>query len=249
MRALLTSMALMFVAAIGACGGDDGTANCGAGTVEQNGQCVPAPTTTGGGDTTSSPNDTSSPSTTSGGTDTSGPTVTTDTNQPEVSTECTPDQAGKQGVGGPCTRDCECNQNIGGKALTCYNGPYMEGFRFCTRQIDNTLSEHDGVESITWVSGCLTATDGDITPSSPKIYVKGCTNLDECKQISAAYTDCGSGDLDYAVSASTTECPCWNTSSGGYMSGCAMILKKSCLIRSLPPFNGDYVDDLDDPND
>jgi len=244
-------MAMTSVLAFAACGDDDTSGTCGAGTVLQDGQCVPVmstatttsnPTDTVGGDTaTTTTQDSSSTNT--------NPTVATDTSQPDVTNECTAEEAGKGFVGSPCTRDCQCSQNAGGKPLTCYNGPYMSGFSFCTRVIDNTLSENDGVESILWPSGCLTATNGTLTAGTPKIYVKGCTSLDQCKAISAAYTDCGTGDLDYKVSNNATECPCWNTSSGGYMSGCAMILKKSCLIRTTPPFNGDYVDDLDDPND
>ncbi|MCC6623005.1 MAG: hypothetical protein IT385_17230 [Deltaproteobacteria bacterium] len=173
-------------------------------------------------------------------TDTATSTGTTaqDTFQPpDTSGECTPDEADKGGVGAPCTKNCQCLQNLKGKPLECYAGPYMQGFSFCTRQVDNTLSEADGVESIVWISGCLT--DTNLTPSTKKVYVKGCSSLSDCQALTTAYDGCGTADLEYNV-GSGTECPCWNTSNGGYMSGCHMT-NKSCIISTLPPFNGDYV--------
>ena len=112
---------------MGACGDDD--TKCGAGTVEQNGQCVAVPTNTTDATTSTSPSDTSNPTSSTNPTDaTSGTTSQSDTStQLDTSGECSPGEAGQGTVGSPCTKDCQCNQNFNGSALFCYSGVYMPG--------------------------------------------------------------------------------------------------------------------------
>ena len=224
-------------AGFAACGDDSGQA-CGAGTELENGVCVPVTTTDATGTDT---NVTTQPDTsvTSNPTDvvTVPDTTQPDTSAPEVSTECTPEEAGKGGVGAACTKNCQCNQNLKGKPLTCYNGPIMEGFGFCTRKADGTLSEFDGVETLMYISSCF-------EPAGIKrfdsIYVKGCENVDQCKAVASAYDACGTnGNFDWATPSQTTDCPYRNSS--GNVVGSAMALKKTCIITTTPPYNGEYV--------
>ncbi|MFO0749444.1 MAG: hypothetical protein U1F43_27815 [Myxococcota bacterium] len=230
-------LALSLAATTLACG-DDNTANCGAGTVLQNGACVPA--TTSSGDT-SSDTGTAQDSTTT--TATTNPTTTPDVTQdttvtPDVSNECTAEEAGKGGVGAPCTKNCQCNQALKGKALTCYSGPYMQGFSFCTREADGTLNEGDGVETLKYVSSCFQPAG---VARFNDIYVKGCTSLADCQAISTAYDECGTAKADFPWSTSdgVTDCPYWSTQ--GYCGASSMVLKKTCLVSGTPPFDQSYV--------
>jgi len=222
-----------------ACGDDTGT-NCGAGTVSVNGQCVPATdTSTSNNDSATTTTTTPDTSTTTNTTDSSTGTTAQDTAQPlDTSGACTPDEADKGGVGAPCTKNCQCLQNLKGKPLTCYSGPIMQGFSFCTRKADGTLSEFDGVETLKYVSSCFQPAG---IARFDDLYVKGCTTLSDCTAVAAAYDYCGTpkADFDWATSSGSTDCPYWSTQ--GYVTGSSMVLKKTCIISTTPPYNQDYV--------
>jgi hypothetical protein len=239
---LISVLALTLSAA--ACGDDDSGSACGPGTVSQNGVCVPAADTNVVADT-SSPADTSAPADTNTAADTgtntgSDTSTTVDTFQQEtVSTECTPEEADKGFVGAPCTKDCQCQQNVKGQPLFCYKGFYMEGFSFCTDYAGNrsglaTLSEFDGVETIQFSSDCFP----DVPPAerTKPLYVKACTSLDDCKAIGSAYDMCGTTGLPYSPGSSGTYCP---TASG---SNRTLTLNDTCVVSTVAPFDGGSVD-------
>lgn len=246
MRALLIGMAVMAGAAIGACGDDDGTTSCGAGTHEENGTCVPDTTNPTGADTTSSPQDTTTnPSTTGTGStpDTSTPT---DTGTPfDGNGECTPGEAGQGVVGSPCTKDCQCDQDFEGDPLFCYSGVYMPGFNFCTRY-HAAGSVPASVSRIEYNSNCFDATDIKREDWPTNLYLPACEDITDCAQIGAQYNGCGTsgmacGDDVWAESSNFTACPDWSSASGGYYSTQTLAAKKVCIIKELPPFDCSYV--------
>ena len=112
----------------------------------------------------------------------------------------------------------------------------MEGFSFCSRKADGTLNEGDGVETLKYVSSCFQPAG---IARFDDIYVKGCEDVDDCKAVASAYDACGTGDLEYSTSPSTTDCPYWNTT--GYVGGSSMVLKKTCIITTTPPYNEEWV--------
>ena len=149
----------------------------------------------------------------------------------EVSNECTPETAGKGVVGSPCTKDCECGDDNG--ELECYNGFYMEGFRFCTHELDGRPSgtAEQGYISLLFPGDCYP----DIpAPQRPGIYAPFCTDLDDCKALGAAYTHCGTSTLPYHSGGGGTQCPTANSARD-------LSLTKSCIIDTLPPFDGSEV--------
>lgn len=240
MRLTLSSIFGLSALVFAACGDDNtGGVNCGAGTINVNGQCVAdndtstqQDTLTGNDTTTTNPTDTNTNPTDTFLGDTN---VQTDTN----TSACTPDEADKGFVGAPCTRDCECQQNVKGQPLFCYKGFYMQGFGFCTdyagnRQGTATLSEFDGVDT-------LTLSLSDCFPNVPaaernkSIYAKMCNSVADCKAIGAAYDMCGTTGLSYSPGSRGVYCP---TASG---SNRTISLVNSCIVSTTSPFNGNAV--------
>lgn len=158
----------------------------------------------------------------------------------EVNTGCTPEEAGKGFVGSPCTKDCQC-QSPNGAPLFCYSGFYMAGFSFCTdyadnRNPNNDLQEGDNVDTLTFPSGCFP--DVPTAQRVRPIYALMCESVADCKEVSAAYTHCGTQGLEFAPNGRGTYCPDENPQAGtGTMS-----LVNTCLIESTPPFDGSYAE-------
>lgn len=215
---LLPLSAFLF---LGACGDDETNgANCGAGTVEQNGQCVPVQDTVQPVDT--NPVDTVQPTDTTPA-DTAQPETEV---QQEVTNECPPETAGKGRIGSPCTKDCECGDHNG--ELVCYNGFYMEGFRFCTHESDGRPSNNGEYATLQFPGDCY---PNIAAPDRPPIYSAECQTVDDCKAIGSAYTHCGTAHLDYHSGGGGTQCPTQNSARD-------LTLRKTCVIDTLPPFDG-----------
>ncbi|MBL8783790.1 MAG: hypothetical protein JNJ59_02725 [Deltaproteobacteria bacterium] len=238
MRTSLSIILALPVFAFAACGDDNtGGVNCGAGTIDVNGQCVVD-------NDTSNPQDTLTGNDTTTTTDTStNPTDTfmQDTNvQTDTTTsECTPAEADKGFVGAPCTRNCECQQNVKGQPLFCYKGFYQQGFGFCTDYAGNrtglaTLSEFDGVDTIPQFPG-------DCFPNVPaadrnkSLYVLLCNSVAACQAVGSAYDMCGTTGLAFSPGSRGTYCP---TASG---SNRTLTLNNTCLVSTTSPFNGNAV--------
>ncbi len=205
---------------VAGCGDDDSSGvTCGAGTIESGGACIPDPNLQ---DTFIPPTDTG------GGTDTGGPNDTGGGGVDTVDTGCSADEVGRGDVGAACTKDCQCRQDLPGAPLTCYSGPYHEGFSFCTKIADNSLSSNDGYVSLVFPSEC------DLEPTGQRIYAKTCASLDDCKQLASAYTHCGTGHFGYtSPSARQTECP-----RIGKDDGSTMALADTCIIATARPYAG-----------
>lgn len=238
MRLTLSSIIGLSVLVFAACGDDNtGGVNCGAGTIDVNGQCVVDNDTSNPQDTLTGNDTTTTTDTSTNPTDTfmQDTNVQTDTN----TSACTPDEADKGFVGAPCTRDCECQQNVKGQPLFCYKGFYMQGFGFCTDYAGNrtgaaTLSEFDGVDT-------LTLSLSDCFPNVPTaernkpIYQKLCNSVADCKALGSAYDMCGTTGLPYSPGSRGVSCP---TASG---SSRTISLNNTCIVSTTSPFNGDAV--------
>jgi len=152
--------------------------------------------------------------------------------QQEVNNECPPETAGKGKVGTPCTKNCECGDDNG--ELECYNGFYMEGFRFCTHQLDGRPSgtAEIGYISLLFPSDCYP----DIPAANrPGLYAPYCDSVADCHDISTAYTHCGTSHLPYHSGGGGTQCPTKSSARD-------LNLQKSCIIDTLPPFDRSEVD-------
>ncbi len=159
---------------------------------------------------------------------------------PEVNNECTPEEAGQGFVGSPCTKDCQCS-SPNGAPLFCYSGFYMAGFSFCTdyadnRNPNNDLQEGDNVDTLTFPSGCFP--DVPTAQRVRPIYALMCESVADCKEVSAAYTHCGTQGIEWAPNGRGTYCLDENPQAGtGTMS-----LVNTCLIETTPPFDGSYAE-------
>jgi|GEM_PF-1604071 len=160
---------------------------------------------------------------------------------PEVNNECSPETADKGFVGAPCSKDCECQQNVNGLPLFCYKSWYMEGFGFCTdkatnRNPSNDLQEGDGVDTLSFVPDCFP----DVPPAEVralKLYAKACNSLADCKAIGSQYTHCGTAGLaSWAPGGRGTYAP----DIFGFT--CTLSINNTCLIDSVPPFDGSLVE-------
>lgn len=243
---LLGGLALV---AIG-CGDDDGGTNCGAGTVLQNGQCVPetdttvspdvpdtttnpdVPDTTTQPDTTTNPDTNTNPDTTTNP-DTSVTQSNTGSLQPLPFGDCTNETNVNRDVSAACTMGCQCDQ---AKGLECMNVPYfLPGFSFCTR-LPSAAGEAVGLRPANgYYSPALPSACFGGTPQSQRqqFYVKGCASVDDCKALFAGYTHCGTAGLPHHQSGQTgTEC---KNNSGGASSG-TMYSQRFCLIENTFPF-------------
>ena len=211
-----------------ACG--DGDATCAPGTALQNGQCVSVgvDVPTGGNDTSNSggSDTTINRDTNSGGTDTA--TGSDTTTAPDVSGECAPEEAGARDFGAACSKNCQCRTDLGG---FCYNGPFLEGFSFCSREGGAAgLIDADVYPTLLWNSACWSF------PSSQWVrpITKTCSTLEDCKLLSDAYTHCGTQGFSWHTGGNNggTQCPDRDGFSSTQMSG-----KRVCIIDTLPPFN------------
>lgn len=222
---LLFGLGLSLSAA--ACGDDEASvANCGPGTHVENGVCVPdqVQDTFTGQDTLSQPDTSTTPTDTlvvtqdTGPFDTSGGTDTlVDPNS------CTTEEAGSRPLGAGCSKDCQCAKEFD---LFCYDGPYMQGFRFCTR---NGLGAGTGKPDAWIFTSTNNACPGweNSTPSDDKVYVLACETLDECKAVSSQYTHCGTTGVFGPAGAKDTRC-CGDAT---------IATRKTCLVIDTPPFN------------
>ncbi len=225
---LFTALSLGAALALAGCGDDETKgANCGPGTVEQNGQCVPEADTTVTPDT--SPADTSQPAdTTAPPQDTATSQPETEVSQPETNNECTPEEAGQGVIGSPCTKDCQCGDDNG--ETKCYDGFYMAGFRFCTLSpADGRTSNFGppGYATLQFPSDCYPSIPA---PQRPTLYSATCDTIDDCRELGAQYTHCGTSHLDYHSGGGGTQCPTQNSARD-------LTLRKTCIIDTLPPFN------------
>ncbi len=229
------------------CGDDDGTSQCGTGTVLQNGVCVPATNDTASpdvtGDTSTQPDTTVQPDTTTpDGTTPQDTTVQPDTTVTQANTgtlqrlpfgDCTNEANPDRDVSAACTMGCQCDQALG---LECVNVPYfLPGFSFCT-QLPSAggtqlgLTPANGYYAPALPSACFGG-----TPQSQReqFYVKGCADLDDCKDLFSGYTRCGTAGMAHHQSSATgTEC---KNNSGGASSG-TMYSQRFCLIEGTFPF-------------
>lgn len=217
---LLTGLGLTF--AVAACGSDTSGPSCGAGTHVENGVCVADNT----GDTFN-PTDTFNPSDTTPPTDTGTPGDTTNPNDTLVadtfvSTECTAEEAGVRELGAACTKDCQCEQE---HQLFCNDGPYMQGFRFCTRHgLGAGLGKPDTWQFTSTNSACP---GWENSHDADRVYVRSCESLDDCKAIASQYTHCGTTGVFGPAAASDTRC-CGDAT---------ISTRKTCLVIDTPPFN------------
>lgn len=216
---------------LGACG--DGDATCAPGTVLQDGQCIAAGVDVSGGtDTSTGGNDTSTggSDTSPGGNDTSTGPNDTSTVGPDVSGECTPEEAGQRDFGAACSKSCQCREDVGGY---CYNGPFLEGFSFCSRVggLSGTLNSEQ-YPTLLFNSACW-----DFPPAQWKTpMTKTCATLEDCQALSPAYTHCGTQELDWHTGPASTLCPN-RANSADPQGSTTMTAKKVCIIDTLPPFD------------
>ncbi len=141
--------------------------------------------------------------------------------------DCTADDPGDLDVGAACTKSCQCRSDLPGDPLICYAGPYHQGFSFCTKQSDNSLSSNDGYVSMVFPSEC------DLSPTGARIYMKTCESLSDCAALSDLYTHCGTSGLPWASPTNRqTECP-----RVGKDGGQTITLNNTCVIATLPPFS------------
>lgn len=227
---LLTGLGLTL--ALTACGDDsNSTASCGAGTHLENGVCVvDAPTDTFTGEDTLQGQDTNTTPTDTLVAQDTGPVdtfVETDTFDPN---SCTAEEAGSRDVGVGCTKHCQCRQDIG---LTCYNGPLMEGFSFCTKPCAGlTNPDSTKYECLSRNSECKGYDNTEVS-----VYGRICNTFADCQAVSAQYTHCGTKDMGFPHGACGETC-CPRKKADGTYDGLGMSLNdKVCIVATTPPFN------------
>lgn len=234
------------ILAIG-CGDDDGGTECGAGTVLQNGQCVPqtdtnvspdvpdtfVPTDSTTSDADATTPDTFVPNDTTTNPDTTVTQANTGSLQPLPFGDCTNESNVNRDVSAACTMGCQCDQ---AKGLECMNIPYfLPGLSLCTR-LPSSAGEAVGLRPANgYYSPALPSACFGNTPQSQRqqFYVKGCASLDDCKALFSGYTHCGTAGLPHHQSGQTgTEC---KNNSGGSSSG-TLYSQRFCVIEGTFPF-------------
>ncbi len=223
------TLASLLAALGGAPACDSGDATCAPGTVLVNGACQQAApdtsgtdTASGAADTSSAPRDTATPDTSSSASD----TASVDTAPPSA---CTTDEAGSRDFGAACSKDCQCREDVGGY---CYSGPFLEGFSFCSRDGGASGLSSDTYPTMLYNSACWDFPRAEW--NNP--MTRSCNTLDDCKQLSDAYTHCGTGGFAWDNGGRDTQCP--NRPTYDDPNGKTTLSgKKVCIIATLPPFD------------